>query len=181
MLQGPSTVRVLPPEEPGKPYQLVATLDRGTVVAASVLAVPPPSPAQPAPCPAAPPVQGDACASDASSVTPPSTARPSETANVASSAQGKKQAPGSAVKIRPSTGQASVALGTVPEDAACPDQEEQPVAAACDPAAGGREMPQWASLSVTTPQGYVVQLSTEGCVMIEPVKPNSTQVRVVWQ
>jgi hypothetical protein len=58
-----------------------------------------------------------------------------------------------------------------------PDRVEQPGAAASDPAACGREMPQWASLSVTTPQGLFVQLSTEGCVTIGPVKPNSTQVR----
>jgi hypothetical protein len=167
---------MLPPEEAGKPHQLVATLDRGAVVAASVLAVAPPSPAWPAPCPAAPPVQCDVHATDASGIAPPATARPSETASVASSAQGKKP-PGSAAKIGPSTGQALAALGVVLEDSAMPDRVEQPGAAASDPAACGREMPQWASLSVTTPQGLFVQLSTEGCVTIGPVKPNSTQVR----
>lgn len=175
MLQGLSTVRMLPPEEPGKPYQLVATLDRGTVVAASVLAVPPPIPAQPVPGPAATPALADARASEASSIAPPATAKPSET--VTSSAQGKKP-PGSAAKVKPSPGQAPPGLGTVLEDAASPEQEEQLAAAASDSAAAssGREMPQWAALSVTTPHGLVVQLSTEGCLLIEPVKPNNTQV-----
>lgn len=174
-------MRLLQPEEPGKPYQLVATLDRGTVVAATVLAVPEPSHKQPdtASTPAEAAASKDTRASDAISMgassVAASAARASEASSVvsAAAAAGTNKAPGSAAKVQHGTGQGS--LGTVLEDAAV-EEEEQQDAGFVDADADWQHRPEWAALSVSTPQGLVVQVSTDGCVLLEPVKQPGTQV-----
>jgi hypothetical protein len=179
-LQGPTTVRLLQPEAFGQPYQLVATLEHGTLVAASALATPPPRTPDPTPA------EKDARPSDAgSAAAAPATARASDSGGPASapgSSGNNKKRPGSGVKGSASAAQG--ALGTVPEDGAPGSANGE--AAAHGSTAGGpgedatqpclRPVPQWGALCVSTPQGLMVQLSTDGCVRMEPVDKPGAQV-----
>lgn len=174
MLQGPTTVRLLQPEAPGKPYQLVATLQRGTVVAAAVLAAPanstqPETPAALEPASADGGTAGRTTEIDivAAAVAPAATAA-------------EKTRPGSSVKGAQSHGASPGrgSLDTVLEDAASQDEGTAGSSGGGGHVAGGGQVqvPSWGGLCVSTPQGLVVQLSTDGCVVMQPVKPAGTQV-----
>jgi hypothetical protein len=151
------------------------------VVAASALAAPPPSTPDPSPA------QKDARPSDAgSAAAAPATARASDSGGSVSapgsSSSNSKKRPGSGVKGSASAAQGT--LGTVPEDGAPGSANGE--AAVQGRAAGGpgedasqpclRPVPQWGALCVSTPQGLMVQLSTDGCVLMEPVDKPGAQV-----
>jgi hypothetical protein len=180
VVQGPTTVRLLQPEAPGQPYQLVATLQHGTVVAATVLAAQATSTQ-----PETPAALEPAAADDGAAARTTETDSVAAAAAAAAAAVGDKTRPGSPTKggqshgVPHSPGRGS--LDTVPEDAA--SQEDAAAASSGgggDAAAAGQvQAPSWAGLCVSTPQGVVVQLSTDGCVVMQPVKPPGAQVRTV--
>jgi hypothetical protein len=172
-------VRLLQPDQADQPFQVVATLDNGSVVATSIVAAAPVSCPSTASFSESPSMREGPRASDSGSTGALAPAPPSPSS---SSSTGKKQ-PGSGTKA--AHGPAQPALSPVPEFCA-PEASEDPAAAAAARAGlaalgKGRSVPQWGALSVSTPQGLRVQLSIDGCVLVEPVGAPNAQVRILLQ
>jgi hypothetical protein len=172
-LQGPTLVRLLQPDQADQPFQVVATLDHGSVVAASIVAA---APAQSCPGTASlsasssmkdGPRASDAGSTGALAAVPPSPSSSSSTA---------KKRPGSGTKA--AHGALQPALSAVPES--CGPEACEDAAASAGASLGaqgtGRSMPQWGALCVSMPQGLRVQLSTDGRVLMEPVDVPHAQV-----
>jgi len=191
--QGSTTVRLLQPEASGSPYQLVATLGQAIVVAASVLPAAP-ARSQRADTPsstnshtsqhgdALPGEAGSAAMSPTASAAAAAAAAPAAVA--ADSGNTAKKRPGSGIKAaQGATQEAAVVavLGSIPSSQIDSPSLPTPSAASsqepCECSAAATEGPRdWGALCVSTPQGLVVQLSTDGCVLLTPVETRKAQV-----
>lgn len=186
-------MRLLQPEACGSPYQLVATLDQGIVVAASVLPAAP-ARSQLVDTPSstnrhasqhvgAPPGEtGSAAMSPTASAAAAAAAAPAAVA--AGSGNAAKKRPGSGLKaahgatqeagpVATSSSISSSQIDSPPIPTASVPESQEP----CECSAAATEGPRdWGALCVSTPQGLVVQLSTDGCVLLTPVETRKAQV-----